>query len=272
MTTSKKRASAAAQTGPQLPSGPLAAFVLHQYPWSESSLIVELFTRERGRGVVAAKGAKRPYSQLRPVLMPFQRLVVQLGRTPADKNNEVHVLRAAEWAGGVPRVAGAAYFAGFYLNELLLKLLPREDPHAALFDAYAQTVSLLWPDDETQIQAALRAMELKLLRELGWLPELHVVTLTGEPVHAQGQYQLHAEAGVIAAREAALPGALLVALEAALTQGRLDLLRETAVLAKPNLRAALRGLLQYHLGGAPLRTRAVMHSLHQLHDNEGRSR
>jgi hypothetical protein len=54
------------------------------YDWSETSLIVELFTRERGRVVVAAKGAKRPYSQLRPVLLPFQRLWVQLGRTPAD--------------------------------------------------------------------------------------------------------------------------------------------------------------------------------------------
>jgi DNA repair protein RecO (recombination protein O) len=264
-TASKSRKSSAVPLSPQLPAGPLAAFVLHQYPWSESSLIVELFTRERGRVVVAAKGAKRPYSQLRPVLMPFQRLTVQLGKTPADKRNEVHVLRTAEWAGGVPCVAGSAYFAGFYLNELLIKLLPREDPHAALFDVYAQTLLALSADDEAQTQAALRAFELRLLRELGWLPELRVVTLTAEPVQAQAQYHLDAEAGVLATTEAALPGALLVALEAALYNGSLPMLRETAALAKTPLRAALRGLLQYHLGHAPLRTRAVLHSVQLLH-------
>ena len=53
-----------------------AAFLLHRYDWSESSLILDLFTREQGRVVVAAKGAKRPYSQLRSVLLPFQRLNV----------------------------------------------------------------------------------------------------------------------------------------------------------------------------------------------------
>ncbi|MBP6252588.1 MAG: recombination protein O N-terminal domain-containing protein, partial [Rubrivivax sp.] len=105
----------------------LQAYVLHRYDWSETSLIVELFTRERGRVVVAAKGAKRPYSQLRPVLLPFQRLLVQLGRTPADEASEVHTLRSAEWAGGVPVLAGGALFRGFYLNELLLKGLARQD-------------------------------------------------------------------------------------------------------------------------------------------------
>ena len=83
-------------------AAPLAAYVLHSWDWSETSLIVELFTRERGRIVVAAKGAKRPYSQLRPVLIPFQRLLVQLGRTPADESAEVHLLRSSERAGGPP--------------------------------------------------------------------------------------------------------------------------------------------------------------------------
>jgi len=117
--------------------------VLHSYDWSETSLIVELFTRERGRVVVAAKGAKRPTSQLRPVLLPFQRLHVQLGKTPADEAAEIHTLKSAEWAGGVPAVGAAALFSGFYLNELLLKGLARQDPHPALFDAYAATLAAL---------------------------------------------------------------------------------------------------------------------------------
>ena len=94
-------------------AAPLSAFVLHSWDWSETSLIVELFSRERGRIVVAAKGAKRPYSQLRPVLIPFQQLLVQLGRAPADESNEVHLLRTAERAGGPPMPGGAALFAGF---------------------------------------------------------------------------------------------------------------------------------------------------------------
>ena len=67
---------------------PLLAYVLHKYDWSESSLIVELFTRAQGRIVVVAKGAKRPTSQLRPVLLPFQRLHAQLGKVPAGEMSE----------------------------------------------------------------------------------------------------------------------------------------------------------------------------------------
>ena len=115
----------------------LSAYVLHSYDWSESSLILDLFTRERGRLAVAAKGAKRPYSQFRSVLLPFQRIAVSLGRAAADDSAEVLTLRAAEWAGGGPILGGAALFAGFYLNELLLKMCPRQEPSPALFDAYA---------------------------------------------------------------------------------------------------------------------------------------
>ena len=127
----------------------LAAYVLHRYDWSESSLILDLFTREQGRIAVAAKGAKRPFSQLRGVLLPFQRLQVSLGRQPAgDDAREVQTLRGADWAGGPPMLTGAALFSGFYLNELLMKLLARHDPHAALFDAYAGTVAALAGGDD----------------------------------------------------------------------------------------------------------------------------
>ena len=247
-------------------AAPLAAYVLHRWDWSESSLIVELFTRERGRVAVAAKGAKRPYSQLRPVLIPFQRLSVQLGKTPADEAAEVHLLRSAERAEGPPMPGGGALFAGFYLNELLLKLLARHDAHAALFDAYAQAVAALQDADEAGVQLTLRCFELLLLRELGVLPELGCVTLTQQALAPAARYGLHPEAGVVAAAagEPGIAGSVLVRIEAALTAGRIDALRDAAAAATGGLRGPLRQVLHYHLGSPLLRTRQVMQDLHQL--------
>ena len=85
---------------------PLAAYVLHHHDWSESSLILELFTREQGRVAAIAKGAKRPYSQLRAVLLPFQRIMVLLGSRREEQGTEVSLLRSAEWAGGGAMLGG----------------------------------------------------------------------------------------------------------------------------------------------------------------------
>lgn len=244
------------------PTKPLAAYVLHHYDWSETSLIVDLFTRERGRLAVAAKGAKRPYSQLRGVLLPFQRLQVTLTRSGAEA--EVHTLRSAEWAGGAPMLAGSALFAGFYLNELLLRLLARQDAHAALFDAYASTLPLLAAAaDDSASQAALRAFELSLLREIGVLPELDSVTQTLQPVQPQAAYALHAESGIVPAAPGhrALSGAQWVALQAALQHGSLAALQAECLSALPLLRPSLRALLQYHLGPYTLRTRQMLAEL-----------
>ena len=242
-------------------SAPLSAYVLHRWDWSESSLILDLFTREQGRVAVAAKGAKRPYSQLRPVLLPFQRVNVSFGRGAAnDDAPEVQTLRGAEWAGGTPMPGGAALFSGFYMNELLMKLLARHDPHPALFDAYAQTLPALQAPDDG-VQAALRAFELVLLREIGLLPDLRHVTSTLEPVRPEAGYTLRPESGVAAsaAGEAPLTGDVLSALQAGLDSGRLDVLRAACAVALGPLRTQLRTVLHYHLGSPqPLRTRSVM--------------
>lgn len=250
-------------------AAPLAAYVLHRYDWSESSLILDLFTRAQGRVAVAAKGAKRPYSQLRGVLLPFQRLQVSLGRVAAhdEAASEVQTLRGAEWAGGAAMLTGHALFSGFYLNELLLKLLARHDPHEALFDAYAQTLPQLADPDEAQAEAALRAFELTLLQQTGLLPELNVVTLTQQPVHAERRYALRAEAGVVAAgadESATLGGTELVGLQAALQHGSVAALQQACRACLPALKGALRGLLQHQLGHTPLRTRRMMVDLQAL--------
>jgi DNA repair protein RecO (recombination protein O) len=257
----------------------LLAYVLHRHDWSESSLVLDLFTRELGRLVVAAKGAKRPYSQLRPVLLPFQRIAVTLARAPADEAAEVLGLRQAEWAGALAPLRGQALFAGFYLNELLIRLLPRQDAHPALFDAYVDALAVLSAPEEAQRQAALRAFELRLLRETGVLPELATVTATQRPVRDEAVYRLDAEAGVVGTAPArgddpggdsVLGGASLRALEEALAlAGQADgaqALRTACVASGPGLRLLLRPLLHYHLGSSRLRTREVMQSVRRLLD------
>jgi DNA repair protein RecO (recombination protein O) len=251
----------------------LTAFVLHRYDWSESSLVLDLFTRELGRLPVVAKGAKRPYSQLRPVLLPFQRLQVTLGKPPKDDDGpgvegggEVRVLRTAEWAGGSSMLTGAALFSGFYLNELLMKLLARQDAHPDLFDAYGATLPALADADEAVSQSALRAFELTLLQRLGVLPDLTVVTSTQEPVALGGSYALLPEAGLAVARGAdpALSGQALIGLQAALVHGSVPALQQACLRILPPLRAQVRALLHYHLGTHVLRTRQVMIGVQSL--------
>jgi len=243
-------------------NAPLAAFVLHRYDWSESSLILDLFTREQGRVAVAAKGAKRPFSQLRSVLLPFQRIHVTLGRqTDGEDAREVQNLRAAEWTGGAAMLTGAALFSGFYVNELLMKLVARHDPHPALFDAYAATVAALGDAGETGVQAALRAFEIVLLKEIGLMPDLGVETATRRPVAADERYRVLADAGVVAARGATdvtIAGVTLAALQTALASADLAALQSVTSRSLAELRPLLRAQLAYHLGTDSLRTRQVM--------------
>ena len=247
------------------PRAPLTAYVLHRYDWSESSVILDLFTREQGRLAVAAKGAKKPYSNFRSVLLPFQRLQVSLSGTAVkdeSSNGEVQNLRGAEWAGGAAMLTGAALFSGFYLNELLMKLLARHDPHAALFDAYALTLPELASNDEMRVQSALRAFELTLLQQTGQLPDLSLVTLTQAAVRSELCYGLIPEAGVVA--EGEIAGDALIGLQAALQHGSMPALQQACCAALPELKGALRGMIQQHLGSATLRTRQVMMDVQNL--------
>ena len=248
------------------------AYVLHQWDWSETSLILDLFTREHGRVAAVAKGAKRPYSQLRPVLMPFQRLLVATGRPTAEEGADILTLRSAEYAGAGAPLPAARLFSGFYLNELLMKALARGDPHERLFDAYGDTLAALaWADDE----AALRAFELVLLRETGVLPDLACTTTTQQPVQPAAGYLLQAEAGLVSAAKNGQPsgqlsGAQCLALQAALDQHDGAALRSACADALPALKSQLRALLHYHLGSPPLRTRQMMLDLRRLLDGPPR--
>jgi DNA repair protein RecO (recombination protein O) len=256
-----------ARAAPRSRGLPSQAFLLHRYDWSETSLIVELFSREQGRITVAAKGAKRPYSQLRSVLLPFQRLLVNATRSAKDEHAEVFTLRSAEWAGGAPMLAGAALFSGFYLNELLMKLLARHDPHPLLFDAYAASLPALARGDDALTQAALRAFEIVALREVGLLPQLNQLTATLAPLVPEAAYLLRPELGVLphgGGDALPLAGSQLLALQQALDQGAMADLQWLCAHNLPALKATLRGLLHYHLGSPRMRTRDVMIESQQL--------
>lgn len=243
------------------------AYVLHHYDWSETSLVLDLFTREQGRLAVVAKGAKRPYSQLRSVLLPFLRLQVTLSK-PSKMNEEgaaeVQTLRGAEWIGGQTLPSGAALFSGYYINELLLKFLPRQDPSPELFDAYAGLLPQLQRADAAQ--AALRAFELRLLALCGLLPDLSVLATTQAPLEPERLYMMAAESGVIVPTHDApqLSGQAFTQLQAALLHGSTAALQQACEAAGAPLKPMLRALLHYHLGHRPLRTRQVLLDVQKL--------
>ena len=249
------------------PPATQSAFVLHHYDWSETSLVLDLFSREQGRLAVVAKGAKRPYSQLRSVLLPFLRLQVTLSK-PSKMNEdgaaEVQSLRGAEWVGGQTLPGGAALFSGYYVNELLLKFLPRQYPQPERFDAYAALLPSLRSVDDAQ--AALRAFELKLLATCGLLPDLSVLATTQAPLDPERDYMLAPESGVIVPTHDApqLTGMAFIQLQAALLHGSAAALQQACELAGPALKPLLRGLLHYHLGHRPLRTRQVLLDVQKL--------
>lgn len=167
------------------------SFVLHRYPWSESSLVLDVFTRHLGRLVLVAKGAKRPHSNFRPVLMPLQPLSLSF-----SGDQEVRNLSSAEWLGGHVMPQGESLLSGFYLNELLLKMLAREDPHPDLFDMYKDVVEILAGGFEQTLSPLLRAFELLMLAHLGHLPNLTLQTSTLQALKAHELYALVPEVGL----------------------------------------------------------------------------
>lgn len=174
------------------------AFLLHHRPWSDTSRILDLMTRNHGRVTLFAHGSRRPKSPLRSVLRPFQPLLVSWsGRADGG------TLSAAEAGDGPLALPAERLMSGFYLNELLLRLLAKEDRHEALYDAYAAALRQLADGAE---QPALRAFESVLLEELGYGLDLVRDAGSGRPLESDRYYHFEPGRGVIAVRDA-VPGA-----------------------------------------------------------------
>lgn len=233
------------------------AFVLHSYPYKESSLVVEAFTRHRGRVGLLARGARRPRSAIRGTLLAFHPL-----RLSWSASTELGTLISAEWAGGQPALSGMALLCGFYVNELLLRLLPREDAHEALFDAYGATVARLGAGDEPG--GLLRGFELRMLRELGYAPPLDRDAGNGTPVQAELRYAYLPERGPLA-----LTGAGPSEAAAELTvsgQTLLDMSRDdfTRPETRDESRRLMRRLIAARLSGQTLHTSDMLRELQDL--------
>lgn len=244
------------------------AYILHRYDWSESSLILEVFTRHYGRVALVAKGVKRPTSSFRPVLLPLQPLQLSYGLA-MDKNSEIHTLKAAEWLGGHVMPTGEALLSGYYLNELLLRLLARDDPHTKLFDIYAAITQAIACVQGEALQPILRTFELLLLREIGLLPILDRQTLAVAALQPDAQYTLSAEGGLRwagAEDRSSLPGHQWLLLQEVLNQDALSLaaLSKVCVPIASALKYQLRGLLHHHVGTHMMRTRKMMVDLQTI--------
>jgi len=227
------------------------AFVLHAYPFRETSLIVEVFSRDFGRVALLARGARRPRSVLRGLLLAFQPL--ELGW--AGKG-EVQTLMKAEWQGGQPLLAGKALFCGYYLNELLLHLLPREDAHERLFSVYAQTLRRF---AEGLHESDLRCFERALLQELGYGLTLET-DASGLPLDAAGHYAYEIERGPV---RLSRPGnsALSVSGKTLIDLAHDDFTDPRSLAEAKQL---MRALIAHYTGGKGLATRKIFMELQEL--------
>ena len=249
--------------------------MLHSLAYRETSVIAELFTRDLGRVSAIAKGAKRKGSALRAVLMPFQPLTVSLiGKT------ELRTLTNAEWQGGLPVPQGDALICGFYLNELLLKLLPRDDAHPQLFDAYWLALTGLSADrsaDQTDdLDIVLRQFEWSLLQETGYAPDLQYDTRNNAiELHREYSWKpgsgLHLEPHSARSNDGlhTIGGEAITAL-AMLTgehdQGRFLAAKQllNAPTTKMQAKRLTRNLINHILDGQKLNSRQILIDLHKL--------
>ncbi|WP_050466395.1 DNA repair protein RecO [Herbaspirillum chlorophenolicum] len=227
-------------------------FILHSYPYKETSLIVDVFSRDHGRVALVAKGAKRPHSKLRGALQTFQPLSLSW-----SGKSEVRTLTEAEWVGGLLPLEKSALLCGFYLNELLVKLLAREDAHPALFDHYVATLNKLAHGENAPI--VLRQFERFLLKQTGVAGNWGLCTVSGKTVQPDGVYVVDPEQGTrperLSDRAPKVSGKTLLDME------REDYSDPTTQLQSKFL---MRYLLAHHLGGAQLNTRQILIDLMQL--------
>ena len=229
------------------------SFVLHSYPFRETSLVLEVFSRRHGRVALVARGARRPRSALRGLLMSFQPLSLSwFGK------HELRTLHSAEWQGGQPQLQGTALLCGFYLNELLLNLMARDDPHASLFDYYQQTLQRLAQEEDHAF--TLRCFEKHLLQELGYALLLDTEADSGQAIVPTQTYRYILERGAVAEAADSAQG-MPVAGKTLLDMAADNYSDANSARQSKQL---MRMLLDHHLAGKTLHTRELMRDLQKL--------
>jgi len=219
-------------------------FILHRYEYGETSLVLECFTQDCGRLGVLARGARRPSSGLRS-LAAFEPLLLSW-----SGRGELPVLTQAEVEGAAMGLSGRSLWCGFYLNELVLTLLHRHDPHPGLFHAYARALNQI--GDNLLQEQALRLFELELLRELGYGLMLATEAQHGTAVDPDALYTYVFEFGPLRQRRGEGGGVPVY--------GRTLLALNAGCLGSDEARCQAKILLQTAIGRllrAPLRTPAL---------------
>jgi DNA repair protein RecO (recombination protein O) len=224
-------------------------YVLHQRPFRDSSLIVEALTRDFGRLTLFAHAARGPRSRF-GALQPFRALLLSW-----SGRGEAPSLSAAENAGPILTLPPARLMSAFYLNELLLKLLTRHDPHPQLFDQYEATLAQLCA--EAAIEAPLRGFEARLLEYIGYGLNLAAEASSGEPVRSEARYHFRPGVHGFVIAEPGAPGSIAGVVLQRLALGvALDGADELA-----QARSLMRAALDHCLEGRELTTRSVARAL-----------
>ena len=233
-------------------------FVLHSYPFRETSLIVESFTRDHGRVALVARGARRPRSQLRGLMQAFTPLLLSY----AGKN-ELRTLHKAEWQGGLAIPQGLGLLCGFYINELMLKLLARDDPHPPLFDPYQATLQALATPHLTPTDYAiiLRRFEQRLLAELGYAQPFTHEADNGQPIVADLAYHYLCERGAMLV-SAQYPAHGMIFRGKTLLDLANDNYADPVSLIQG--KQLMRHIINHHLAGQTLHARELLKDLQQL--------
>jgi DNA repair protein RecO (recombination protein O) len=232
-----------------------AGFILHTYPFKETSVVAETFTREYGRVALIARGARRPASALRGLMQPFTPLLLSwFGKS------DLKTLHAAEWQGGIIAPQGRGLMCGFYLNELLLRVLARGDAHEALYDRYTETLALLTGEGGDH-EKILRRFEKNLLADIGYGATFDIDADTRAPIEAGARYVFQPERGAL--RAAGQPGCVVSG--QTLLDLAADRFDDPVTLAEA--KALMRSLINHTLGAKPLYTRQLLRELTDLNPN-----
>jgi len=229
-------------------------FVLHQRPYRNTSQLLECVTAAHGRVGLVARGSRRARSGQRALLQPFVPLLISWARR-GELGRLIAVEHDREAGAGGYALAAQALLAGYYANELMIRLLPRGDSNWEAFSCYSRCLAGLAAD--TNVARTLRLFELRLLRALGYGLELESDVHTGEPIRAEQRYTFEVEHGPVASRGATAgpdvyTGADLIAL------------RDESLETPSSLRTAQRLLarvLDTYLGERPLKSRLVAHDI-----------
>jgi DNA repair protein RecO (recombination protein O) len=219
------------------------AYVLHCRAFRETSLIVEAFTRGYGRVALVARGARSARSRLRNVLQPFRPLLMSW-----HQKGDLGTLTAADQVASPPALQGQALYCGLYMNELLMRLLHRGDPHAEVFERYRHGLSEL--ASEHSPQPLLRVFEKHLLEAIGYALMLDREYGSGADIQPQKWYEYRVDRGPVVCPG---PGKGRISGNALL-----DLHAESLDPSSlPELRTLMRKVLSYHLGDKPLASLAL---------------